>query len=118
MTRLQKRFETLDLDDVRQWVSENNDDFLLEANIPLETWNRLAEMDRIPQNLKLSQLVWAAETVWLVEFPSGPHGLAASHYDKMLDRQLGDLIQSPRDMKTQCPKPAIIRAGFLISAKA
>ncbi|KAL3662146.1 hypothetical protein V7S43_012947 [Phytophthora oleae] len=111
MERLKTKLETLDLHDVRQWVLANGRDFLVEEHIPLETWNCFATRNTLPQNLKLSQLVWSAETVWLAEFTvSRRHEVAARFCDRVLVGQLGRLLALTGHMTLNTPNQSTCEA--------
>lgn len=49
-------------------------------DILVETWNQFAELDEeLPRDLRLQQLVWFDNSVWIVEYPlSIPHEVANS----------------------------------------
>ncbi|KAG1697293.1 hypothetical protein DVH05_016577 [Phytophthora capsici] len=109
MERLKSSLEALDLNTTRRLA--NGGDFLVEQHIPLETWNRYVARSTLPPNLHLNQLVWAGESVWLVEFTiSGQHESAASSCESMLVGQLGRLLACKRTMTLFTPNQPTFEA--------
>ncbi|EGZ08433.1 hypothetical protein PHYSODRAFT_306338 [Phytophthora sojae] len=81
MDRLLREFALIDLDGalaaaaptVHDDDSDDDEDqgteILVAERVPLETWNRLAQLNNLPRGLRLRQLVWDDGRVSIVELP-------------------------------------------------
>lgn len=61
---------------------------LAGEDIPLETWNRFAQLGRLPPGLDLHQLLWADDKVWIVE-PT-LYEIAEGYFPRTIVCVLGD----------------------------
>ncbi|KAG7385057.1 hypothetical protein PHYPSEUDO_001993 [Phytophthora pseudosyringae] len=90
MNRLCRELALVDLDALRagddggeeEGDDDNEEDtaILVAERIPVETWNRFAELDVLPRGLQLRQLVWDDGRVWVVEYPISRAHEAADRY--------------------------------------
>lgn len=83
MDRLCRNLELVDLESLRTDRNDEDDKdtaVRVARDIPLEVWNRFAELDNLPRGLQLRQLVWANGDVLIVEFAISPqHGCAVGY---------------------------------------